>query len=355
MIIELWKITGTCLLKKVSDLTEKYIPVHSISSSHNAPWYTSNLKRLSNKKKRMYRSAKLSGNDARWAAYKLANDNYVAALRSAKENFFRTILPTVLVTDNKKFWRTINPRDNNIVRLTDTDGAAIPPEECAKTFNETFVRNFSFSENVCLPPLETFNYIDMFPIIIEASGVAKLIKTLKVSSAPGCDISPKFLHSTCAYSSIILTKIFQQSLDDGCLPADWTVGKVIPIHKSGNKNSPLNYRPISLTSISCKILEHVRFSHVVNFLQSNSFFTRSQHGFRKSYSCETQLVSFTHKLHAILDRSSSADCICLGFSKAFDKVCHKLLLHKLRQLNIEPKLLAWLEIFLTYSLVVCFD
>lgn len=58
------------------------------------------------------------------------------------------------------------------------------------------------------------------------------------------------------------------------------------------------------------------------------------------------MVSFTHKLNLILDHSSFTDCIFLDFSKAFYKVCHKLLLYKLHQLNLDHKLLAWIECFL---------
>lgn len=121
---------------------------------------------------------------------------------------------------------------------------------------------------------------------------------------------------------------------------------MVALHKSGSKESPDNYRPISLTSVPCKILEHVLFSHLVRFLDSNSFFSCAQHGFRKTFSCETQLLTFTHQLHVILDRRSRADCIFLDFAKAFDKVNHKLLLFKLSKLNLDRNLFAWLEQFL---------
>lgn len=130
------------------------------------------------------------------------------------------------------------------------------------------------------------------------------------------------------------------------MESEWKVGKVIPIHKSGNKHSPLHYRPISLTSIPCKILEHILASHLAMLLESHSYFAPSQHGFRKSYSCETQLTLFVHKLTTILDNRSLADCIFLDFSKAFDKVCHKLLIYKLRLLNLDPCILIWIESFL---------
>lgn len=159
-----------------------------------------------------------------------------------------------------------------------------------------------------------------------------------LSLCPGADlINAKFLKGTKAYSSLFLLLIFQQSIDTGEIPDDWRIGKVVPIHKSGNSASPYNYRPISLTSISCKILEHILYSEIFHFLDSNSFFSYAQHGFRKTLSCETQLIAFTHKLHLILDCRSFADCIFLDFSKAFDKVCHKLLLSKLAQLNFKVR------------------
>lgn len=121
----------------------------------------------------------------------------------------------------------------------------------------------------------------------------------------------------------------------------------MPIHKSGDKQLLSNYRPISLTSIPCKILEHIISSQIVAHLDSNSFFHPSQHGFRKHYSCETQLASFTHSVHSILDRGLAADCIFLDFSKAFDRVSHNLLLFKLSKLNLDSNVLTWVRNFLT--------
>lgn len=335
-------------IAKVAELTNKYIPLHRIISNRNAPWFNITLKRLANKKKRLYRLARLRPSGMRWELYKQASEEYAVSLKKSKINYQQNTLPSMLTTDPRKFWRSVNPKADDTVNLIDSTGGAISPEKCASVFNTIFSRNFSDDQNIPLPEFSCSEYTTMFPIIIHSTGVENVINKLKCSSSPGCDeITTKFLKATMVYSSIILTRLFQQSLDTGSLPVEWKIGKVIPLFKSGNQQSPLNYRPISLTSIPCKIFEHILFSNLANFLESNSFFSPSQHGFRKSYSCETQLISFTHKLHAILDRSSLIDCIFLDFSKAFDKVCHKLLLYKLRQLNIDTKLLFWLEIFLT--------
>lgn len=150
----------------------------------------------------------------------------------------------------------------------------------------------------------------MYPLQIDPNGIIKIIDSLKISSSAGVDgINSKFLKSTKHNCSIILAKLFQQSLEQSNIPDDWEIGKVVPVFKSGDKQSPFNYRPISITSIPCKIFEHIIYSHVANFLESNSFFDPAQHGFRKSFSCETQLILFTNKLHCILDNRSFADCI----------------------------------------------
>ncbi|XP_049267080.1 uncharacterized protein LOC125756402 [Rhipicephalus sanguineus] len=141
--------------------------------------------------------------------------------------------------------------------------------------------------------------------------------------------------------------LFVQSLQTSTLPSDWKAGKVVPVHKSGDVHSPNNYRPISLTSIPVKILEHVIYSHLIDFLESNSFFSIYQHGFRKAVSCETQLLCFTNDLFINADLELDTDCIYLDFAKAFDTVSHELLIFKLNQLNIDPNVLAWIKEFLS--------
>lgn len=334
-------------LRKVDELTNKYIPLRKISSHARAPWYNAYLKRLSNRKKRLYRKAKLLPTNARWVAYKVANNSYVSAVKNAKSNFFQSTLPSLLLNNPQSFWRVINPSTTDSIKLLDHNDESIPDNECPVVLNRFFCSNFVVSSSTSLPSPKLHDYPLMNSIIIDTRGISKIIQSLKPSSSPGVDlITSKFLQGTASYSSILLTKLFQQSIDSGSLPIQWKIGKVVAVHKSGSKESPLNYRPISLTSIPCKVLEHVLYTSIVTFLESNSFFTDAQHGFRKGFSCETQLLSFTHQLHRILDRRSKADCIFLDFAKAFEKVSHNLLLLKLSKLNLDRDVFKWLEHFL---------
>ena len=113
-----------------------------------------------------------------------------------------------------------------------------------------------------------------------------------------------------------LRLLFTQLFSSVQLPNDWKHGKVVPVYKSGNRNSPLNYRPISLTSVPCKIMEHIIYTHIMAFLDCNNFFHPAQHGFRRGYSCETQLATFLHDLHINLDSNQQTDAIFLDFAQA---------------------------------------
>ena len=83
------------------------------------------------------------------------------------------------------------------------------------------------------------------------------------------------------------------SLETGTIPDDWKKAYVTPIFKSGNHTCPRNYHPISLTSIISKVMEHILASNIMHHLDTNFILSETQHGFRHSQSCETQLILLT--------------------------------------------------------------
>lgn len=161
------------------------------------------------------------------------------------------------------------------------------------------------------------------------------------------EINVKILKNTKCIVPAYLSLLFTQSLSLGLIPDDWRVGKVVPVHESGDKDSPLNYRPISLTSIPCKIMEHVIYSLIMKFFDSNSLFHPAQHGFHKGLSCEMQLAIFLHDIHTNLDINVQTDVIFLDFCKAFDKVPHQRLLFNLKKHYLHPDVFKWITEFLS--------
>ena len=182
---------------------------------------------------------------------------------------------------------------------------------------------------------------------IHVDGVAKLLANLQGHKAHGPDgIPARLLKETAHSMAPLLTHIFKASLHQCKLPCDWKTALVSPIHKKNSRKSPANYRPISLTSIPCKILEHLIYSSVYNHLEVNSILCDAQHGFRKKRSCETQLIVTINEIASRVNLGEQVDVLTLDFSKAFDKVPHERLFHKLQYYGIQGTYLNWIKEFL---------
>lgn len=255
----------------------------------------------------------------------------------------------MLRTNPRKFWKTINPTRSKPLTLHDDDNNPIPEEESSHVLNNFFCSVFTKEPDGELPEFADLDHPVMSDILFDAHGIMKLIESLKLTSSSGIDgINSKVLKNTKNIVSIILCHLFQQSLSTGVLPQDWKVGKIIPVPKKGSSLSCKNYRPISLTSVCSKLMEHVVYSHIVKFLVSVKFFYPNQHGFLKGLSCDSQLALFVNDISSSLDVNIPTDTLFLDFEKAFDKVPHKRLLLKLSHLNLNPLVMNWLRNFLTH-------
>ena len=94
-------------------------------------------------------------------------------------------------------------------------------------------------------------------------GVLKMLRILNVKKAGGHDyLSCRILKELSEELAPIYADIFQCSLDTGMLPSVWKTANVVPVYKKGSVSAAANYRPISLTCIPCKIMEHILCSHI---------------------------------------------------------------------------------------------
>ena len=123
---------------------------------------------------------------------------------------------------------------------------------------------------------------------------------------------------------------------------------MIPIFRSGSRTDASNYRPISLTCISWKVVEHIVLNHVNKHLTANSIITPFQHDFRQGLPCKSQLNLATYDWATVLNNRGQTDVLLLDFSKAFDKVSHSKLIHKPGQYGITGETLKWIEAFLRH-------
>jgi len=255
------------------------------------------------------------------------------------------------VNNSKPFWKYIKSKQQDHIGVSPlkSKGTLFTDSKSkAKILIDQFKSVFTLDTDSELPRLPTFEGKKLENIVITVEGVEKLLKNIKPFKACGPDSIPNMVLSKCASElAPALARIFQKSLNTGLLPDDWLKANVSSVYKKGDKHLAENYRPISLTSVACKLLEHVICKHLVSHLESNKILTNLNHGFRSGYSCDSQLLTTLHDLFRSHDLGHQIDVAILDFSKAFDTVPHKRLLHKLGSYGIEGTTHTWLTNFLS--------
>lgn len=179
--------------------------------------------------------------------------------------------------------------------------------------------------------------------------VTRELSSVNPSSAMGPDsVHPALLKHCSNNLAYPLFKIFSLSVNTGELPDIWKRSHVTPIFKKGKRSDPLNYRPVSLTSVSCKILERLIVKELHTYLETNSLLDDNQFGFLPGKSVEDQLLITYDAVTEWMDSGNMVDLILFDFSKAFDTVNHQILFTKLSHLGIDGSILSWIKSFLSY-------
>ena len=169
---------------------------------------------------------------------------------------------------------------------------------------------------------------------------------MKISKSPGPDnFHSRVLRELSSVLSAPLSIIYNTSITSGTIPGEWKCAILTALFKKGDRKIAGNYRPISLTCI-CKVLESVVRENIVNHMKQNKLFSKKQFGFISGHSTVLQLVQVLDKWTEILDMGGCIDVIYCDFMKAFDKVPHLRLMHKLGMYGISELFTSWIKSFL---------
>ena len=118
----------------------------------------------------------------------------------------------------------------------------------------------------------------MSTIIVTTEGIEKLLSNLNPQKASGPDLIPiRILREAAHQIAPILQVIFTQSYNTGKLPTDWLSANIVAIFKKGNRSVPANYRPVLLTCVTTKIVEHIVFHSIMEHLDTNHILALYQH------------------------------------------------------------------------------
>ena len=310
---------------------DSHIPSKTVSKKNQTPWINKRIKRLHQHKQRALNSYKKSGDPRHLDKF---NKERKDAYKETKK-----YIASVCSDSPKKFWSFIKSLkvDSMGIPTLKRNGKLESDNVCkAEILNDKFKSVFTCTVEDNNPPQESNPQIPSMPdITIHVKGVSKLLKKLNPNKATGPDgISTRILQLTAEELAPALCIIFQKSLDTGEIPKSWLQANISPIFKKGDRTLASNYRPVSLTSVCSKIIEHIVHSNIMNHFDQYSVLTDKQHGFRSKHSTESQLILTTHDLAKSLNSKSQVDMIIMDLSKAFDVVPHNRFLNKLFRYGI---------------------
>ena len=257
-------------------------------------------------------------------------------------------------TNPKLFWKYVQGKMNSRPGIPDlyTDSNKTTKTNSDKEKAEVLAKHFCevFTDEPIgdIPHISPKNVQTMPAVEFSITKIKKVIRKLKVNKSPGPDkIHPRFLKEGAEQLAEPLKIIFEFSFNSGQIPEDWSLANITAIFKKGNKNEPGNYRPVSLTSVVCKLMETIVREDIMKHMKTKKLFSRKQFGFLPGRSTVLQLIKVIDQWTQILDEGDAVDIIYCDFMKAFDKVPHRRLLAKISSYKIGETCLKWIEAFLS--------
>ena len=344
---ECWNI----LKSEIDCVVDKFVPLKKQGKRSKKKHLSKEAIRKIKYKQMMWKTYRHTGSEEDYSIYKEALNQATAEIRNSKRSYEQKIAFNIK-HDSKSFYAYVRSKQkvqDKVGPLEGSDGNIITEGFLmAENLNEYFSSVFTREDISILPVLETkferreFDYLGQ--LIVTPTMVAMKIRDMKDNKSPGVDgIPPKLLLEIVEQISIPLATVFNLSLEEGIVPLEWKEANIIPLFKKGSRNKSENYRPVSLTSVICKLLERLIKDHLVDFLVKNKLINPSQHGFLKARSCLTNTLCFLEDVTKWLDEGSPVDIIYLDFKKAFDKVPHQRLLLKLKAHGIGNGMINWIE------------
>ena len=287
-----------------------------------------------------------------WEEYKKARNEYTKIRREEARKYEKNIVEKCK-NEPKLFYRFVNGKLKNKKEISKlkVNGEFLEDEELmAEELNKCFQKVFTNEETFNEPDMEMTEEEGLDEIEVLEEEVCEMLERLDIRKAQGPDgVSNWVLRECKAQLANKICGLISKSLQQGQVPKDWKRANIVPIFKSGSKEDPTNYRPVSLTSVVAKLCESAIKKRWNDYLERKEILTNGQFGFRKGKSCATNLLCYYSRvIDVVQEREGWVDGIYLDLKKAFDKVPHKRLLWKLKEHGgLRGKLLQWISDFLT--------
>ena len=242
---ECWNI----LKREIDCIVEQFVPLKKQGKRSKKKHLSKEAIRKIKYKQTMWKTYRHNGSEEDYAIYKEALNQATAEIRNSKRSYEQKL---AFVRSKQKVQDKVGPlegSDGNII----TEGFLM-----AENLNEYFSSVFTREDTSALPVPDTIfegresDYLGQ--LIVTPKMVAKKIRDMKENKSPGVDgIPPKLLLEIVEQISIPLATVFSLSIEEEVVPLQWKEANIIPLFKKGSRSKSETYRPVSLTSVVCKL------------------------------------------------------------------------------------------------------
>ena len=290
------------------------------------------------------------------ADFKKHHNELTEQLRLAKSKYFKEQFD-LHANNIKKTWDVINSaikskKVRSSISLTDDDGLSIDESHIPSKFIDHYTT--IAQKLACKVPDTPSDYTShlkdriektfaLFPVI--PNEINPIIDNLKDNGRTANSIATSVLIESKQTISPILCHLINLFTQQGYFPDNLKLGCITPIFKNGDREKVVNYRPVCTLSPLSKIFEKIVNNRMIDFIDKNNIFSKSQFGFRKNMGTEDALMDYINHLQSQLNSSKYTISIFLDLSKAFDVIDHKILEAKLYHYGFRGKILEFLMCF----------
>ena len=287
-------------------------------------------------------------------SYTNARNKVKTMIRQAKRKFEKNIAG-MSKQNPKAFWSHIRSKLKTrtgvaplLENIKDKNSTKFHDEDKANILQNQFSSVFTKEPEGEIPSLGKRTDAFIANLTITEELVRSEIMKLNVNKSFGPDeIHPRMLIELVDSVSKPIAFLMNKTMEQGQLPRDWKRANVCPIYKKGARNHAENYRPISLTSVICKLMEKFVKDSVMRHIISNGMLSPKQYGFISGRSTTTQLLRYLDECVENVVKGEVVDTIYLDYAKAFDTVPHRRLISKLDSYGIKGNIQNWIKDFLS--------